>query len=72
MNPRIATQLKGYRNGRSACCNAPLDESEVVREGPDAGSGPRRCSKCSALVMYLLSDAEANEVVRLLRRRKAN
>jgi hypothetical protein len=72
VNPRITTQLSRHGAGRSPCCNAKLDESEVVRDGPHAGSGPRYCAKCTKLVMYVLSDAEAAEVMRLLRRRKAN
>lgn len=32
--------------GLSDCCEATINESQVIREGKHKGHGPRRCSKC--------------------------
>jgi hypothetical protein len=34
------------QRGLSSCCEAPIDESHVIREGRHKGHGPRYCSKC--------------------------
>jgi hypothetical protein len=34
----------------SPCCEAPIDESRVIRDGCYKGHGPRFCSKCGELV----------------------
>jgi hypothetical protein len=39
--------------GLSFCCEAPIDESHVVKEGRHAGHGPRYCSKCRDLVFLV-------------------
>jgi hypothetical protein len=35
--------------GLSSCCEAPIDESQVIAEGQHKGHGPRFCSKCKKL-----------------------
>jgi hypothetical protein len=35
-----------HDRGLSACCEAPLDESLVIRDGPYEGHGPRHCTAC--------------------------
>lgn len=42
--------LRLVNDGISPCCNAPLDESQVVSEGQFEGHGPRFCSKCKKWV----------------------
>lgn len=39
------------RRGMSPCCNASLDERQVIQTGRYKGSGPRFCSKCGQFVM---------------------
>jgi hypothetical protein len=34
----------------SSCCEAPIDESQVITEGQFKGHGPRYCSKCKRCV----------------------
>lgn len=34
------------RKGLSDCCEAPVDESRVIKEGRHKGHGRRYCSKC--------------------------
>lgn len=34
------------RRGLSGCCEAPIDERAVIREGRHKGHGMRYCSKC--------------------------
>lgn len=34
--------------GLSFCCEAPLDERQVITSGKYKGHGPRFCSKCKA------------------------
>lgn len=46
---RIADCL---RRGVSECCEAPLDDSRVIREGRHRGHGGRYCSKCGRCVMW--------------------
>jgi hypothetical protein len=41
---------KCFEQGISSCCEAPIDESRVIREGHHEGHGPRYCSKCKRLV----------------------
>jgi len=41
------------RNKLSACCGAPLEESQVIKDGPRAGHGPRFCSKCKELQFWV-------------------
>ncbi len=38
------------RRNVSTCCQAPIDESCVIRDGEHKGHGPRYCSKCKKLV----------------------
>jgi hypothetical protein len=39
-----ATDL--MQRGLSSCCEAPIDESQVIKSGRHKGHGPRFCSKC--------------------------
>lgn len=38
------------RNGLSPCCEAPVDESQVITSGRFKGHGSRYCSKCRKLL----------------------
>jgi len=40
-------------SGISSCCKAPLDESQVITEGPRKNHGRRFCSKCGKLVFMV-------------------
>lgn len=42
--------LDCLKRGVSSCCEAPIDESQVITEGSHKGHGPRFCSKCGKLV----------------------
>jgi len=46
---RRARMLRLMSEGKSACCEAPLDTSRVITSGCHKGHGPRFCSKCGAL-----------------------
>ena len=39
--------------GLSSCCEAPIDESQVIRAGRHKGHGPRYCSKCGRCVLIV-------------------
>jgi hypothetical protein len=39
--------------GLSSCCEAPIDESRVIRRGRHEGHGPRYCSKCGRCVFIV-------------------
>lgn len=39
--------------GVSACCDAPLDDSRVIREGRHRGHGGRYCSKCGKVAFWV-------------------
>lgn len=39
--------------GLSSCCEAPIDERAVIREGRHKGHGPRYCSKCGNCVFIV-------------------
>lgn len=41
------------RQGLSSCCEAPIDESRVIREGRHKGHGPRYCGKCGRCVFVV-------------------
>lgn len=41
------------RLGLSSCCEAPIDESQVIRSGRHKGHGPRFCSKCRRCVFMV-------------------
>lgn len=41
------------RRGLSSCCESPIDESRVIREGRHKGHGPRFCSKCGRCVLVV-------------------
>ena len=45
-NKMMAEILDMIGAGKSPCCQAPIDESRVIRGGPYDGHGPRLCSKC--------------------------
>ena len=48
---RTSELLRLINEGISPCCNAPIDESQViVQGGPLDGQGPRFCSKCKKVV----------------------
>lgn len=40
-------------NGVSACCEARLDESQVITEGQHKGHGPRFCSACGKMAFMV-------------------
>lgn len=42
--------LRLIGEGKSPCCEAPIDESQVIRSGRHKGHGLRFCSKCGACV----------------------
>ena len=37
----------------SPCCEAPFDESQVITSGRHKNHGPRFCSKCKRVVMWV-------------------
>lgn len=37
----------------SACCNAPIDYSRVIKTGRHKGHGGRYCSKCGKCVFWV-------------------
>lgn len=39
--------------GLTSCCEAPIDESRVIRSGAHKGHGPRFCSKCGKLAFIV-------------------
>lgn len=39
--------------GVSGCCEAPINETQVIRNGPHKGHGPRFCSKCGKLAFMV-------------------
>lgn len=39
--------------GLSFCCEAPIDESQVIKEGRHKGHGGRFCSKCKKVVFWV-------------------
>lgn len=41
------------KRGLSGCCEAKIDESQVIREGRYKGHGPRFCSKCGKCVFIV-------------------
>ena len=49
-NKGIAMMLSMVDSGISPCCEAPLDESQVIRGGRHDGHGPRFCTKCKKWV----------------------
>ena len=49
----IEQTTMAMQNNISPCCYAELDKSEVIQEGPNAGHGPRFCSKCKK-VAYIV------------------
>jgi len=42
--------VEAILSGKSPCCDAPLDESRVIRSKPYKGHGPRYCSECGKFV----------------------
>lgn len=42
-----------YAKKLSSCCEAPLDETYVITQGRNRGHGPRFCSKCRRVVMWV-------------------
>lgn len=48
-----ARMMDLMRRGLSSCCEAPIDERHVIREGPHKGHGPRYCSKCGRCVFMV-------------------
>lgn len=42
-----------FRSGLTSCCEAPFDESKVIRAGRFKGHGPRYCSKCGKLAFMV-------------------
>ena len=51
--PRIRHIMTCIRHGISPCCEAPLDNREVLTSGEFKGHGPRYCSKCGELVFMV-------------------
>ena len=49
----ITRSLELTRRGLSSCCEAPLDESQVITSGRFKGHGPRFCSKCGKCVFMV-------------------
>ena len=45
--------LNCLERGVSGCCEAPIDESRVIRAGCHKGHGPRFCSKCGKLAFMV-------------------
>ena len=45
--------LDCIQRGLSPCCEAPLDNREVLTSGEFKGHGPRFCSKCGKLVFMV-------------------
>jgi hypothetical protein len=45
--------LKAIDDGISPCCQAPLDESQVITSGRFKDHGPRFCSKCKQTVFVV-------------------
>lgn len=37
----------------SSCCEAPIDKSHVIVSGQHKGHGPRFCSRCKHVVMWV-------------------
>jgi len=41
------------KRGLSHCCEAPINESQVIQSGRHKGHGPRFCSKCGTLLFLV-------------------
>lgn len=41
------------RKGITSCCEAKVDKSHVIIDGPHKGHGPRYCSKCGKLAFMV-------------------
>lgn len=41
------------RRNVSTCCDAPIDESQVIPDGEHKGHGPRYCSQCHKLLFMV-------------------
>lgn len=50
---RVGRVMHLLTKGLSACCEAPLDTSKVIKSGEHKGHGPRMCSKCGEVALYI-------------------
>ena len=50
---RFLYSLALFAKGLSFCCEAPLDDNQTIQSGEHKGHGPRTCSKCGALALYV-------------------
>lgn len=52
VNKQIEETIKMFKTKLSKCCNAAIDESQVIKEGRHKGHGGRFCSKCKKLLFW--------------------
>jgi hypothetical protein len=50
---RQARAFELLGRGLSECCEAPIDESQVISTPPHIGHGPRFCSKCKRVAFWV-------------------
>ena len=49
----VAKSVKMLKTKKSDCCNAPIDESRVIKKGRHKGHGGRYCSKCKRCLYWV-------------------